>query len=65
MCQAGDFWPDFQQPRGYLGTPNDIVLRPCLKKEKRCQLGLTEDELPVRVSYDTEITRDHHGVLAG
>lgn len=65
MCQAGDLWPDPQQPRGYLWTSDDIVSRPCLKKEERCQRSLAEDELPMRVSYYIEVAGDHHGVLAG
>jgi hypothetical protein len=65
MGQARDLRPNPQQPRGYLGTSDDIVLRPCLKQEKRCQLGLAEDELSVRVSHYAEVTSDHHSVLVG
>jgi hypothetical protein len=65
MRQAGDLRPDPQQPGGDLWTSDDIVSRPCLEQEKRGQLSLAKDELPVRVSYDIEVTGNHHGLLIG
>jgi len=65
MGQAGDLWPESQQPRGYLRAADDVVLRPCLKQEERCQLRLAEDELPMWVSYDVEVAGDDHGLLIG